>query len=38
MSVERRIASPAKDPEQAVLVCVAWCLIMAFETVGVGMV
>ena len=36
MSVERRVASSAENPERAVLLCVAWCLIMTFETVGVG--
>ena len=36
MSVEGRVASPTEDPEQAVLIHMVWCLVMAFETVGVG--
>jgi len=35
MSVKRGVASPAEDPERAVLLQVVWCLIMTFETVGV---
>jgi len=35
VSVKRGVASPAKDPERAVLLQVVWCLVMTFETVGV---
>ena len=35
VSVKWGVASPAEDPEQAVLLQVVWCLIMAFETIGV---
>jgi len=35
MSVKRGVASPAEDPEWAVLLQVVWCLVMTFETVGV---
>ena len=35
MSMERGVASPAEDPEWAVLLQVVWCLIMTFETIGV---
>ena len=35
MSMERRVASPAKDPEQTVLVHVVWCLIVTFDAVWV---
>jgi len=36
VSMKRRVASPAEDPEWAILLQVVWCLIMAFETIGVG--
>jgi len=35
MSVKRGVASPAEDPERAILLQVVWCLIVTFETVGV---
>ena len=35
MGMERRVASPAKDPERAVLVCMVWCLIMTLDVVWV---
>jgi len=35
MSMKRGVASPAEDPEWAVLLQVVWCLIVAFETIGV---
>ena len=35
MSVERRVASPAEDPERAVLVRMVWCLIMTLDAVWV---
>jgi len=36
VSVKRRVASSAEDLERAILLQVVWCLIVAFETVGVG--
>jgi len=36
VSMERGVASPTEDPEQAVLLQVVWCLIITFETIGVG--
>ena len=38
VSMKGGVAFPAEDPEQAVLIYVAWCLVTAFETVGVGAV
>ena len=38
MSVKGGVASSAEDPERAVLIYMAWCLVMAFETVGVEVV
>jgi len=35
MSVKRGVASPAEDPERAILLQMIWCLVMTFETVGV---
>jgi len=35
MSVKRGVASPAEDPERAVLLQVVWCLVVTFETIGV---
>jgi len=35
MSMKRGVASPTEDPERAILLQVVWCLIMAFETIGV---
>jgi len=35
MSMKRGVASPAEDPEWAVLLQVVWCLVVTFETVGV---
>ena len=35
MSMERGVASPAEDPEWAILLQVVWCLVVTFETVGV---
>jgi len=35
MSMEQGVASPAEDPEWAVLLQVIWCLVVTFEAVGV---
>jgi len=35
VSVKWGVASPAEDPEWAVLLQVVWCLVVTFETVGV---
>jgi len=35
MSVKRGVASPAEDPEWAILLQVVWYLVVTFETVGV---
>ena len=35
MSVKQGVASPAEDPEQAILLQMVWCLVVAFETVGI---
>jgi len=35
MSVKRGVASPAEDPERAILLQMIWCLVVTFETVGV---
>jgi len=35
VSVKRGVASPAEDPERAILLQVVWCLVVAFETIRV---
>jgi len=36
MRVKWGVASPAEDPEWTVLLQVVWCLVVTFETIGVG--
>jgi len=35
MRVKWGVASPAEDPERAILLQVVWCLVVTFETIGV---
>jgi len=35
VSVKWGVASPAEDPEQAVLLQMVWCLVVTFETIGI---
>jgi len=35
VSVKWGVASPAEDPEWAILLQVVWCLVVTFETIGV---
>jgi len=35
VSMKWGVASPAEDPERAVLLQVVWCLVVTFETIGV---